>query len=442
MSSLASLVDWAIHESNSGHYGRVARNALRPARVFDDVARSFSLAFEVAPAPSRRIVEPDSIILMRIEDSAGASRILGGAWRVESEIGRGGTAIVYAATHVREGTRGALKLLSPALSNDPKVVKMLLSEARSVAAIDHPGTVAVLDEGVADDGCAFLVFELLVGQTLEELRQGRGGRVPLEEMMPIGDAVMDALGAVHEAGVVHRDIKPSNIFVLEGGGVKLLDFGFAKLRGYTADAAQNLFGTPSYMPPEQAFGLAKKVDAQSDVWALGATLFHALSGQSVHIAEDVTAMLLATRSARPRSLAEAAPELSSKVIAVVDRALSYLKAERWPDMPAMRSAWQEAHPHWLATLPPPRFTADPAFIDSSLLEDAARTSTRPLFDPRELLNDSMAKAPVLPAGLHPAPLPRSGPPTHGSRRPSRLPHLLIVIAGALFLAFVVASVLR
>lgn len=403
------------------------------------------------PAGSRndafpRCGEADTIILMRIEDPIG--RVLGGTWRVESVLGRGGTSTVFAATHVTKRTRGALKLLNPELSNNPKVVKMLLSEARSVAAIEHPGTVKVLDEGVADDGCAFLVFELLVGQTLEDLRQERGGRVPLEEMMPIGDAVMDALRAVHEAGVVHRDLKPANIFVLEGGGVKLLDFGFAKLRGYTADAAQNVFGTPSYMPPEQALGVAKKVDAQSDVWALGATLFHALSGESVHIAQHMNAMLLATRSSRPRSLAEAAPELSSKVVAVVDRALAFLKSERWPDMAAMRSAWQEAHPHWLATLPPPRFTADPEYIDSSALEDAARTSKRSLFDPRELLNDSVTKLPhpgALPARpvAVPVAITKGGAqPTYGSTPPSRLPHVLIAIAGALFVAFVIASVLR
>ena len=363
-------------------------------------------------------------------------RVLGGTWRVESVLGHGGTSTVYAATNVRSGARGALKLLNPELSSNPKIVKMLLSEARSVAAIDHPGTVEVLDEGIDDDGCAFLVFELLLGQTLEDLRQERGGRVPLEEVMPIGDAVMDALCAVHEAGVVHRDVKPANIFVLEGGGVKLLDFGFAKLRGYTADAAQDVFGTPSYMPPEQALGLTKKVDARSDVWALGATLFHVLSGQPVHLAQHMQAMLLATASARPRSLADAAPELSTKIVAVVDRALSFLKAERWPGMAEMRAAWQEAHPHWLPTLPPPRFTADPAFLDSSLLEEAARTSRRAFFDPRELLNDSVPKM------QHPGALPNVTPPSYGSQRPSRMPHVLIAIAGALFLAFVVVAVLR
>jgi serine/threonine-protein kinase len=335
---------------------------------------------------------------MRVDGRIG--RILGGRWRIDSVLGCGGTSTVFAATRIDDGKRGALKLLHPDLSQDPPVLKILLAEARLVAAVDHPGTVKVLDEGMADR-CAFLVFELLVGQPLEGLRQARGGRIPLDEVMTIGDAVMDALSAVHDAGIVHRDLKPQNIFVLEGGGVKLLDFGFAKLRGYTADAAQNVTGTPSFMPPEQALGLTKKVDAQSDIWSLGATLFNVLSGQSVHIAKHMDAMMLASASSRPRSLADAAPELASKVVAVVDRALSYRKAERWPDVRSMRAAWQDAHPHWLPPLPPPRFAADPSYLDPSLLVPEPPTgSTRTLFDPRELLDDVVKPAP------HPGPLPK------------------------------------
>lgn len=386
-------------------------------------------------------------------------RILGGKWRVESVIGHGGTSTVYAATHVTKRTRAALKVMHPELSQVPAVIKMLLAEARLVAAIEHPGTVKVLDEGDADDGCAFLVFELLVGQTLEELRQARGGRVPLEEIMPIGDAVMDALRAVHEAGVVHRDLKPHNIFLLEGGGVKLLDFGFAKLRGYTADAAQDVFGTPSYMPPEQALGLTKKVDAQSDVWSLGATLFHVLSGQSVHIASDMRAMVLTTASARPRSLADAAPELSSKIAAVVDRALSYRKAERWPDMASMRAAWQEAHPHWLPTLPPPSFEADPAFIEVTHAElDASRSQRASMFDPRELLDESVN--PAVKPMKHPGALPKTAANAGDeatnaanaadaaavanaveAKRPRRFMRLGIAIAAVLVVAVTIASAL-
>ncbi len=328
-------------------------------------------------------------------------------WRALSVLGHGGTSTVYAGQRLDDGRRGAIKLFHPELSQSPRVLKILLAEARLVGAVDHPGTVKVFDEGMLEDGCAFLVFEQLVGQTLDDLRQDRGGRIPLEEMMPLADAVMDALSAVHAAGIVHRDLKPSNIFVLEGGGVKLLDFGFAKLRGYTADAAQNVVGTPSFMSPEAALGLTKKMDAQSDVWSLGATLFQALSGQSVHIAKHMDAMILASASVRPRSLADAAPEMPSKVVAVVDRALSYRKAERWPDIASMRAAWHDAHPHWLPTLPPPSFQADETFLDSSLLEpedgelaNVDRRSEPSMFDPRELLES------VAPKPKHPGPIPK------------------------------------
>ena len=327
-------------------------------------------------------------------------RVLGGKWRVESVLGHGGTSTVYLATDVTGGGRGALKVFHRELARHPRVLKLLLAEARLVAAIDHPGTVKVLDDGVNAD-CAFIVFEVLVGESLDDLRQSRGGRVPLGEMMPIGDAVMDALSAVHRAGVVHRDLKPGNIHILVGGGVKLLDFGFAKLRGYTADAAQDIVGTASFMPPEQALGLTKKVDARSDVWSLGATLFFCLSAQPVHLGKHLDAMLLASAQVKPRSLADAAPELPSQVVAVVDRALLYPKAERWPDVDAMRTAWQAAHPRWLPALPPPRFAADPAFLDESdLLDDEEeRGSEGALFDPRTDLFDSVKPRPPKPPRL-------------------------------------------
>ena len=331
-------------------------------------------------------------------------RLVAGRWRVESPLGRGGTSTVYLATDERTGRHGALKVLLPELARHPTVVKMLLAEAKLVSAIEHPGIVKVLDDGVEGEGdraLAFLVFELLVGESLEDLREARGGRVPLGEVMRIGDAVMDALAAVHAAGVVHRDLKPANIHVLEGGGIKLLDFGFAKQRGYTADAAQNVVGTASFMPPEAALGLTKKIDARSDIWSLGATLFFVLSGQSVHIGEHMDAMMLASANVKPRSLAEAAPELPSPVIAVVDRALAYQKAERWPDVATMRAAWHDAHPHWLDTLPPPKFQADADFLDASLLVDEPETKPKDLFDPRKLLDDSVKPKPPPPKPVKP-----------------------------------------
>jgi serine/threonine-protein kinase len=143
------------------------------------------------------------------------------------------------------------------------------------------------------------------------------------------------------------------------------------------------------------------------VWSLGATLFFCLSAQSVHIGKHLDAMLLASAQVKPRSLADAAPELPSQVVAVVDRALLYPKAERWPDVEAMRAAWQAAHPRWLPALPPPKFAADPSFLDESeLLDDAEdQASGDALFDPRKDLFDSVKPRPAKPPRLPTKPKP-------------------------------------
>jgi eukaryotic-like serine/threonine-protein kinase len=295
-------------------------------------------------------------------------RVLGGKWRIDAILGEGATSRVYSATNRGDGSRAAIKILHGRLAADVEAIAFLFAERDLVARVDHPGIVRVFDDGITDDGSPYLVLELLSGQTLEDLRMARGGQVPLAEAMAIGDAVMDALAAVHDARVVHRDLKPQNILVLDGGGIKLLDFGLAKVRGRTADAAGSVVGTPSFMPPEQALGLPSKMDAQSDVWALGATLFHILSGQPVHIAKDTSAMLLASASVKPRSVADVAPDLPAPLVEVIDRALAYRKANRWSDVRAMREAWLAAHPPWLPTLPPPSFEPDPEFLDADLLE--------------------------------------------------------------------------
>src|SRR5689334_14381835 len=104
--------------------------------------------------------------------------VFGGKWRALAVLGHGGTSTVYSAERLDDGSRGAIKLFHREFSQSPKVLKILLAEAKLVGAIEHPGTVKVLDEGMAEDGSAFLVFERLVGQTLDDLRQARGGRIP------------------------------------------------------------------------------------------------------------------------------------------------------------------------------------------------------------------------------------------------------------------------
>lgn len=322
-------------------------------------------------------------------------------WRLDAFLGEGASSTVHAATH-EDGTRAAIKILRAALSFDRDQVERFVAEAMLVGGIDHPGVVRVLANGETPDGCPYLVLELLEGQTLDELRQERGGRVPLAELSPIADALLDTLASVHDAGITHRDLKPHNVMVLASGGIKLLDFGLAKLRGRTADAAQNVVGTPTFMPPEQALGLPQKMDAQSDVWALGATLFHALSGQPVHVASHTSALLLASASSRARSLAEAAPDVPQAIVDVVDHALAYRKADRFADARAMRAAWRAAQLH---SLPPPVYetrTSTPSMAFAPPSSARRSFADRSSLEPNEIsLVDDAGRSSALPAVQNP-----------------------------------------
>ena len=181
---------------------------------------------------------------------------------------------MYAATH-RNGKKFAIKMLHASYSSDEELRSRFLREGYIANKVKHPGAVSILDDDVASDGSAFLVMELLDGESLEG-RLGRSGNwLPPADMMPIADKVLDVLAVAHDAGVVHRDLKPGNIFLTTRGEVKVLDFGLARARELSFPGSLTrtgmVMGTASYMPPEQARARWELVDARSNLWALGAT---------------------------------------------------------------------------------------------------------------------------------------------------------------------------
>ena len=156
--------------------------------------------------------------------------------------------------------------------------------------------------------------------------------------------LLDVLAAAHANGIVHRDIKPENLFIERDGTLRVLDFGVARvLEGaITETRAGSVIGTLPYMAPEQILGKNREVDARSDLWSVGATAFALVSGRFVHEAETPEEMMVFTGSRQARSLAEVAPEVPAEFIKVVDRALRFDKAERWPGAGMMRTAFARA----------------------------------------------------------------------------------------------------
>jgi serine/threonine-protein kinase len=280
---------------------------------------------------------------------ARVGEVLRDKWTLDALIGVGGMAAVYAATH-RNGRRGAVKLLHAELSRNKDVRQRFLREARVANKVAHPGAVEVLDDDVADDGSVFLVMELLEGESLNDVLE-RSPAMALDAATTIGIGVQlcEVLAAAHRAGIVHRDIKPDNLFLTKSGQLKVLDFGIARFRELTGPAGQNttygsatqtgsVMGTPAFMPPEQALGEWSKVDARSDLWAAGATLYTMLSGQLPHEDETVAKVLLRAMTKPVPSLATVAPKVPPALAALVDRALAREREDRFQSADEMRDA--------------------------------------------------------------------------------------------------------
>lgn len=271
--------------------------------------------------------------------------VLKDKWQLDALLGVGGTAAVYSATH-RNGKRAAIKILHPELTSTEGLVVRFLREGYVANKLEHPGAVSVLDDDRTEDGIVFLVMELLEGYSLDRHTRGNGDRLPVSQIVRIGDEVLDVLSNAHVRGVIHRDIKPANLFLTHDGKVKVLDFGIARLRDGSSDAAAtqtgSMIGTPAYMPPEQARGRWQSVDARTDIWAVGATLFALLAGQRPRRAETVNEeLLLAMTEPMPKVLAFA-PHVPPQIASIVDRALEFEMDGRFRDARTMQLALRQA----------------------------------------------------------------------------------------------------
>jgi serine/threonine-protein kinase len=239
----------------------------------------------------------------------------GTRYRLGVRLGAGGMGEVFAAEHADLGRAVALKVLYPQHSQNPAITRRFRMEARAIASLSHPNLVQVLDFGTTADGRLFYAMERLLGQTLRERIVSRG-RLEPTEVVRIASQVARGLSAAHAVGLVHRDLKPENVFLVQDGGVKLLDFGVAKAtdpsflgKPYESNTvAGEIFGSPGYIAPEQ--GTGKPVDARTDIYTLGAVMYEALTGSRVFDGETLVEVLARHLCDVPEPMAQRAPDVA------------------------------------------------------------------------------------------------------------------------------------
>jgi serine/threonine-protein kinase len=256
-------------------------------------------------------------------------------YRLGEVVGRGGIGEVRAATDVRLERQVAVKLLRADLAEIDEVRRRFEGEARAAAALVHPNVVAVFDAGEEDD-VPFIVMERLPGRTLsDELKDGPMSSFEVRELAV---AVLGALEAAHNAGIVHRDVKPGNVLRALDGTWKVGDFGIAKIAEATGEltVTGTMIGTPAYIAPERLEG--EPATPASDLYSAGVVLYEALTGRRAFAADNSLALADQIRSGRAPAVREVLADVDPTLASVVERAMQTDPARRFAAAAEMRAA--------------------------------------------------------------------------------------------------------
>jgi TolB-like protein/Flp pilus assembly protein TadD len=267
-------------------------------------------------------------------------------YRITAVLGAGGMGEVFRATDTKLGREVALKVLPAAVAADPERLDRFQREARSLAALDHPGIVTVYSVEQAE-GVHFLTMQLVEGEPLDRVIPSQG--LPLDRWLSIATGLAEALAVAHERGIVHRDLKPANVMVTPNGQVKILDFGLAKMTevptGETVDP--NLptmaltqegvvLGTVPYMSPEQVSG--RIVDHRTDIFSLGVVLYEMASGRRPFAGASMAELGSAILRDAPPALSTVRGELPEGAVALVGRCLEKEPARRFQSLREVQGA--------------------------------------------------------------------------------------------------------
>lgn len=265
--------------------------------------------------------------------------------KVLRRIGGGGMGAVYEVEHLRTGHHRALKIVRPEYSAQPRYMQRLLREAKVAATLKTVHVAETLDAGILEDGSAYVLMELLEGRPLIALLEERS-RLEPEEVVWIASEICQGLEVAHAEGIVHRDLKPENIFLVpsgeDGALVKILDFGISQFPASMAEAPTRLtrqgtiLGTPFYMSPEQASG--RKMDARTDIYALGIVMYEALSGTLPFDSPTIGELFLRIATGEYTPLEQRVETLDPNLVAVVARAMSRDLNDRFDSAKQLKGA--------------------------------------------------------------------------------------------------------
>ncbi|NUP10418.1 MAG: serine/threonine protein kinase [Polyangiaceae bacterium] len=262
--------------------------------------------------------------------------ILGNRFQIRGFIGQGGTSRVYLAEDLQTQEPVALKILEPPWAHDKIARERFLQEARATSLIEHPGVVRIGFVGQRGDGTPYIAMEYLFGESLATYLE-RLDVMDVDVGIPVLRELASALDAAHAQGVIHRDVKPDNIFLLGEPGdpyaVKLVDFGFAKLRDSTITAAGTAIGSVGFMAPEQC--VADNVDPRTDVYGLGVVAYRMFTG-TLPFGEAPTEEVLGKHLAEPCiPPIELVPTFDANLSAVIAKCLRKDPAHRYDSMGAL-----------------------------------------------------------------------------------------------------------
>src|SRR5271170_6765680 len=259
-----------------------------------------------------------------------------GPYEIASPLGAGGMGEVYRARDSRLDRDVAIKVLPEAFARDAERLRRFETEARAIAALNHPNILSIHDIGT-HEGAPYLVSECLEGQSLRQ--ELSGGALPVRSAVEYGTEIAQGLAAAHDKGIIHRNLKPENIFVTRDGRVKILDFGLAKLarpetssdEGVTLEAVPTsagvVLGTVGYMSPEQVKGEA--ADARSDIFALGTILYEMLSGERAFRRDTSAETMTAILKEDPPELTTSGKPISPALERIVRRCLEKKPQQRF-----------------------------------------------------------------------------------------------------------------